>query len=264
MKSILPIGLSPFDDRRALGAELADLQIMLARQFLREVRSDLFDDPVAERIYSAMRLVRRDNGHHAPRNVALLFFAEEPSRWFRGAVIEAAVFADGAGGETIEEQRFTGPLPFQLRQALTWLEGRSVRRIEKQATRPEARAWVSYPALALREALVNAVYHRSYEDSVEPTKVYVYPDRIEVISYPGPVDGLEAEHFASDAAVPPVPARNRRIGELLKELRLAESRGTGVPKIRRAMHDNGSPPPRFDFDHARSYFRVTLPVYRGD
>ncbi len=46
-----------------------------------------------------------------------------------------------------------------------------------------------------------------------------------------------------------------------KELRLAESRGTGIPRIFRTMADNGSPTPGFDFDEARSYFRVTLPAH---
>jgi ATP-dependent DNA helicase RecG len=48
---------------------------------------------------------------------------------------------------------------------------------------------------------------------------------------------------------------------LLKELRLTEMRGTGLPKIRRKMGENGSPEPIFDFDDARTYFRVTLPVH---
>ncbi|MFL6199399.1 MAG: ATP-binding protein [Thermoanaerobaculia bacterium] len=112
-----------------------------------------------------------------------------------------------------------------------------------------------------RECLVNAVYHRSYEGEPEPTKVYLYPDRMEIINYPGPMPGIEREHFRPGAGIPPVPARNRRIGELLKELRLAEARGTGVPKVFRAMENNGSPPPRFDFDDARTYFRVTLPAH---
>ena len=58
-----------------------------------------------------------------------------------------------------------------------------------------------------------------------------------------------------------MPARNRRIGGFLKELKLAESRGTGVPKIRRHMSESGSPEPRFDFDEAHTYFRVILPVH---
>ncbi|MFZ1983786.1 MAG: ATP-binding protein, partial [Desulfatitalea sp.] len=55
--------------------------------------------------------------------------------------------------------------------------------------------------------------------------------------------------------------RNRRIGEFLKELDLTEGRATGIPKILRAMKDNGSPPPEFEFDEDHSYFQVRLLVH---
>ncbi|MEW6221027.1 MAG: RNA-binding domain-containing protein [Thermodesulfobacteriota bacterium] len=251
----------PFDDRRAFGATSNDLRVALAREFLHDVRSDLAHEPDAERIYAGMRLTRPQNGQTAPRNVGLLFFSDDPQRWLRGARIEVVQFADDAGGNTIEEKVFLGPLHHQIRQCLTWLDNLTTRHLQKEKGLPEARGWVSYPSSAMREALVNAVYHRSYEDAPEPTKVYLYPDRAEVISYPGPVDGIEREHFGSERPLPPVPARNRRIGELLKELRLAEGRGTGIPKIFRSMRDNGSPPPQFDFDPGRTYFRVTLPAH---
>ena len=124
------------------------------------------------------------------------------------------------------------------------------------------RGWVSYPQVAFREALVNAVYHRAYRaDVVEPTKVFLYPNRVEVISYPGPVAGIEPHHLRPDAQIPPIPARNRRIGEFLKELDLAEGRFTGLPQMHDAMRRNGSPPPTFDFDANRTYFRTTLPAH---
>jgi len=113
----------------------------------------------------------------------------------------------------------------------------------------------------MEEALVNAVYHRGYEGPPEPIKVYLYPDRMEIISYPGPVAGLQLEHFLGGRNIPAVPARNRRIGEFLKELRLAEGRGTGIPKIRRKMRENGSPEARFLFDEERTYFQSILPVH---
>ena len=95
----------------------------------------------------------------------------------------------------------------------------------------------------------------------EPVKVYLYPDRMEVISYPGPVPGIQPSYFKSGEALPPVAARNRRIGDFLKELRLAEKRGSGIPKIQRQMRQNGSPEARFDFDETRTYFRTILPVH---
>ncbi|MBL8221507.1 MAG: hypothetical protein JNL62_19890, partial [Bryobacterales bacterium] len=50
-------------------------------------------------------------------------------------------------------------------------------------------------------------------------------------------------------------------GELLKDLQLAEKRNSGVPKIKRSMRENGSPEPVFEFDDARTWFRVTLPAH---
>ena len=47
----------------------------------------------------------------------------------------------------------------------------------------------------------------------------------------------------------------------VKELELAEGRSTGVPKILRAMRQNGSPEPVFESDEDRTWFLVRLPVH---
>ena len=252
----------PWDDRRAFDAHVGDLRPDLVRRFLREVGSGLGDDPDPEAVYRRMRITVRANDHELPRNVGLLFFSDDPERWFRGARIEVVQFPDGPGGNTLVEHVFRGALVPQIRDCLRHLEGLTATLIRKHDDRFKASASRSYPSVAVREALVNAVYHRGYQaDTPEPTKVYLYPDRMEITSYPGPVPGVEAEHFRPGVSTPPAPARNRRIGEFLKELELAEGRLTGVGKIFAAMAGNGSPPPDFDFDPGRSYFRVTLPIH---
>ena len=252
----------PWDDRRAFDAHVLDLRPDLVRRFLREVGSALGDDPDPEAIYRRMRITLRANDHELPRNVGLLFFSDDPDRWFRGARIEVVEFPDGPGGNTLVERTFRGALVAQIRDCLRHLEGLTATLIRKHDDRFKVSSSKSYPPVAVREALVNAVYHRGYQaDTPEPTKVYLYPDRMEITSYPGPVSGVEAEHFRHDVSTPPAPARNRRIGEFLKELELAEGRLTGVGKIFAAMARNGSPPPGFDFDPGRSYFRVTLPIH---
>ncbi|WP_338847884.1 RNA-binding domain-containing protein [Massilia sp. W12] len=252
----------PFDDRRALQASVLDIRETKVREFLHDIDSGLVDEIDTKTLYRALRIAEPVNGHDAPRNAGLLFFSQNPEQWFPGARIEVVQFTGDATGNVLEEKIFKHrPLHEQLRECLAYLENLSVRMIQKLPGRTQAGHWVSYPLPALREALVNAVYHRSYEDTYEPTKVYLYPDRMEIISYPGPVPGIELRHLHGDEPIPPVPARNRRIGEFLKELKLAEGRGTGIPKVRRTMAQNGSPPPRFDFDEARSFFRVTLGVH---
>ena len=251
----------PFDDRinRVVGVD--DVSERLVKRFLTDTGSEIGQTvPFSRGVYSRMQLTSRLNAHEAPRNVALLFFTDDPHQIFPGAQIDIVQFADDAGGDLIEEKTIQGPLHQQVRVALSYLESLGGTIIEKVPGRAEANRMVTYPYEAIREAVVNAVYHRSYEE-VEPTKVYLYPDRMEITSYPGPVHGVELFHFEGGGAVPAVPARNRRIGGFLKELKLAESRGTGVPKIRRHMKESGSAEPRFDFDDSRTYFRVILPVH---
>jgi ATP-dependent DNA helicase RecG len=251
----------PFDDRRAPQAVLEDLREARVREFLHEIRSGLLEETAAAKIYRQMRISQRVNSHEVPKNVGLLFFSDNPESWFPGARIEVVQFAGDAAGNIMEEKTFRGPLHTQIRDTLNYLANISTQHIEKRTNTPETHGWVSYPMQALDEMVVNAIYHRSYEGISEPTKIYLYPDRIEVISYPGPVPGIELEHLTGERPLPPVPARNRRIGEFLKELRLAEGRGTGIPKIYRSTRENGSPDPRFDFDASRTYFRVTLPAH---
>jgi len=57
--------------------------------------------------------------------------------------------------------------------------------------------------------------------------------------------------------------RDRRIGEFLKELNLTEGRGTGIPKILRAIQKNGSPLPVFETDDDRTYFVARFPIHPG-
>jgi ATP-dependent DNA helicase RecG len=167
----------PFDDRRTLAATAEDIREMKVREFLRDVRSGLLEEKDTREIYRRMRIVEQVNGHLAPRNIGLLMFSENADHWFRGARIEAVRFAADAEGDVIEERVFSGGIHEQLRRALDYLEGISGTFTEKQPDSFHAKVWSVWPMPALREALVNAVYHRGYDGIPEPVKVYLYPDR---------------------------------------------------------------------------------------
>ena len=252
----------PWDDRRALNADIDDLREVRVREYLRDVNSGLRNESREREVYRRLRITTKVNDHEAPRNVGLLFFSRNPARWFRGAGIEVVQFTADRAGDVQEERVFGGGLVDQLQDCLTYLENLSTYHLRKQQDRTQVKGWVSYPMPALRETLVNALYHRGYDvDQPEPTKVYLYPSRVEVISYPGPVAGIEPHHLLPGAKVRAVPARNRRIGEFLKELGVAEGRLSGLPKVFQAMEANGSPAPEFDFDEQRTVFQATLPAH---
>ena len=262
------IGLTakvPFDDRICHKADLEDLKQPLIRSFLKEVGSSLFEEvgklPLAE-LCRQLAVVEGGDEYLKPRNVGILFFNDNPQdrEFFPYARIEVVQFLDGLGGDNLEEKTFTGPLHQQLRDALTYLKNVVIKeRVTKVKGQAEARHRVNYPYEAIEEALVNAVYHRSYELR-EPIEVRVNPDKIEILSYPGP-DASIANDALNKKRIVARRYRNRRIGEFLKELGLTEGRATGIPKIYDSMERNGSPRPHIETDEGRTHFLIVLPVH---
>ncbi len=111
----------PWDSRAALNATVDDLSETLVREHLRACESALLDESDTRTIYRKMDIVRRVNDHEVPRNVALLFFSRDPTRWFPGAKIETSILRTGAGGDALDENQFKGGVAEQVRDCLHYL-----------------------------------------------------------------------------------------------------------------------------------------------
>ena len=252
----------PFDDRYHQAASLDDLSPRLIERFLRDVGSDL----ALETGLSTETLGRRMNivGGPAeacfPKNVGLLFFNEAPHRFFPTTQIDVVWFPDGPGGDRFEEKEFRGPVAVILREAIEFIDRNYLKEtVIKHPRQPEAERFRNFPLAAIEEALVNAIYHRSYEER-EPVEVRITPQELTILSFPGADRSIRMEDLQTGRAISR-RYRNRRIGEFLKELDLAEGRSTGIPKILRAMRENGSPAPVFESDDDRIWFLTRLPVH---
>lgn len=55
--------------------------------------------------------------------------------------------------------------------------------------------------------------------------------------------------------------RNRRLGELLKELDLSEGHSSGIPTIQEELEKNGSPRAEFFTDEDRRAMRTRIPIH---
>lgn len=252
----------PFDDRIQHHAEIQNLSLTLIQSFLQEVGSNLFEQTTHLSLADLCRLMQIAKGpdeYLKPVNIGLLLFSQNPQKWFRGACIEVVIYNDDIG-DSFSEKRFTGPVHQQLKEALRYIQmiviKEEVRKIPNQA---EALRFFNYPYEAIEEALANAVYHRSYE-LLNPIEVNIRPDRIEIISFPGPLPPMNQSNLQSRQIVAK-DYRNRRIGDFLKELKLTEGRGTGFPKIHKAMQRNGSPAPIFETDADKVYFLTILNIH---
>jgi ATP-dependent DNA helicase RecG len=253
----------PFDDRQCQKADLDALRLSMIRSYLKEVGSELYEDSAQMPLLDLCRQMNIVDGADEfvkPRNVGLLFFSEDPTRFIPGAHIDVVIFPNGPGGDVLIEKTFRGPIQEQIRDALRYIENRVVReKVIKHPGKAEATRFFSYPMTSIEEALVNAMYHRGY-DQREPVEVRINPEGIEIISYPGPDPSIRLESLSGGKIIAR-RYRNRRIGEFFKELELTEGRSTGIPKMRAAMARNGSPEPSFSTDELRTHFLVELPVH---
>jgi predicted HTH transcriptional regulator len=111
-----------------------------------------------------------------------------------------------------------------------------------------------YPEEAVREAIVNAIAHRNYEDRARSILVEVFFDRI-VISSPGlPPKPLTLAKLRRGKYRP--CSRNPVLAQCLASLKLMEQRGSGLGRMKAAMLDHGLDVPEFDSEDG--YFQLTL------
>ena len=253
----------PFDDRFNQTAGTNDLSLRLMGEFLHEVGSDLADESrelSAEALGRKMNVVGGPAETALPKNVGLLFFNDHPERFFPATQIDVVWFPEGAGGDRFDEKTFAGPLAHIARDALSHIHANYLKQtVVKHPDRAEADRFWNYPYAAIEEAVVNAVYHRSYEIR-EPIEVRITPEDLVVLSFPGPDRSIRMADLRKGKAVSR-RYRNRRIGEFLKELDLTEGRSTGISKILKVMKGNHSPAPEFETDDDRTYFLIRLPVH---
>lgn len=97
-----------------------------------------------------------------------------------------------------------------------------------------------------REAWVNACLHNQWSSLVPPA-IYIFPDRMEIISMGGLPNNLSKEEFFSGVSRPV----NRSLMRIMGQLGLIEQTGHGVPEIIKKYS-------REAFDIAENHITVTL------
>jgi len=110
---------------------------------------------------------------------------------------------------------------------------------------------IGLPLRVLREAVVNALIHRSYKEN-SPIQIIRYPNRIEIIN---PGFSLKTEEQLGE---PGSVNRNPYISAIFHETNLAETKGSGIRTMRRLMEGVSMMPPTFESDRENNRFTVRL------
>jgi ATP-dependent DNA helicase RecG len=111
---------------------------------------------------------------------------------------------------------------------------------------------VGLPGQVLREAIVNALMHRSYRLHTQPVQVIRYNNRIEILN---PGYSLKPEDQLGEPGSRP---RNPFIAAVFHDTNLAETKGSGIRTMRRLMDTAGMVPPTFESNHSADQFTTRL------
>ncbi len=182
-----------------------------------------------------------------PRNFAVLLFGRNVQAHVAGGYSLFSIYAGTDRSEPhAERNELAGTLIDQARHLIELLDVQSYVAFDKtNRASPNA---VKYPPRALHEAMINALAHRDYE-IIEPTRVTVFSDRVEVLSPGSLPTGIAPEEFREGRA--PAKWRNQSLAWFLNRLQLAQAEGQGIPTILRSMREEGCPPPRFQLNEVQ-------------
>jgi predicted HTH transcriptional regulator len=253
--------LEPFDRRICQTATIADLDLIALRDALQRMKyfdanfgldDFLKEDRALSPLVPSLCAREALTGILRPRNFAILLFGREPQNFIAGSYSIFSIYPGEDRSEVnAERHELTGNLIAQSGRLIELLNVQAYTKFDKSdIIAPNA---LKYPRRALNEAIVNALVHRDYE-LVDPNRVTVFSNRIEILSFGSLPDGIQPSEFQEGKASP--RWRNQSLAWFMMKLQLAQAEGQGIPTILRTMREEGCPPPEFDLNDTRVLCRL--------
>ncbi len=236
-----------FDAQPCLGSSIQDLSTALFTIEYRglAVARDVIEEnhhPLEQQLAS-LRFFDLKNG--CPTHAGILLFGLDVRRWLPGAYIQfLRVDGDSLAAPIINDKEIDGDLLTVLRELDALIDAQLVQfPVPTSRTALREQMVESYPRLAVRELLMNAVMHRDYS-STAPLRITWLNDRLEIQSPGGLYGEASPENFPVQTSY-----RNPTLAEALKALGYVNRYGRGVLRAQEALRQNGSAPADFRFDH---------------
>ena len=113
-----------------------------------------------------------------------------------------------------------------------------------------------YPITALKEAVINALVHRDYQEK-ENILIRMFDDRIEIVSPGELLRPLTIEKLEKLDYEP--KSRNKTIVDVLLRKKLMDKRGSGILRMKQAMKKWGLPEPEYNENTGYFVIKFTGP-----
>ncbi|SFB15034.1 RNA-binding domain-containing protein [Selenomonas ruminantium] len=152
--------------------------------------------------------------------------------------VQCGVFRGSSRALLVGRQEFQGPIQKQVQDVYEYV-------LTKCGLRTEIRGLYRYdsyefPKESLREAIVNAVVHRSYLEHSDIT-VFLYDDRLEITSPGGLLQTVTIERIKEGYS----KVRNRALTDAFIYMNLIDQYGSGIPRILEEFRQEGLVEPQF-------------------
>ena len=269
-------GIAPTSDENEIAEQTIEATSAFESRPLDRVRWRDLDHDVARRLIAAAEQRKPDDlsgeelltgaalrglvwhepvtGDHYATAAGIVLLGKDPSAVFPQCRILADAYrGTEPDGDPRDHQDIRAPMPVAVDRALAFVDVNTrhpMRIVGLNRVRID-----EYPEEALREAVVNAVAHRQYEDAGRKILIEVFADRV-VVSSPG---------------LPPAPitlaslrrgkyrpcSRNPLLAQCLSYFHRIEERGSGFRRMTGQMLDHGLDRPLIGMD--TGYFQVTFP-----
>jgi ATP-dependent DNA helicase RecG len=198
-----------------------------------------------------------DTKQECPTNAGILVFGINPEFHLPGAYVQYVRFVGKDMTSDVDfEKKFSGALITGLRSMDDFIKNIIVKERPVRGDSFQERIIRNYSYWALRELIMNAVMHRSYEANA-PIYIYEFSDRIEILNPGGLYGDANAQNFpnASDY-------RNVVLAEAMKTLGYVNRFNYGVKRAIEELEKNGNGRPDFDLTLGTK-FKVSIAISRA-
>jgi ATP-dependent DNA helicase RecG len=270
-------GIAPTSDENQIAEQTIEATSLFESQRLARLRWQDLDHEVLRRLIAAAE--NRDAGSLSSADLmsgtsarglswhdygtsetyataaGIVLLAKDPSIVFPQCRILADAYrSTEADGDPRDHEDIRAPMPLAIDRAIAFID-RNTRHPMRIVGLNRVRL-DEYPVDGLREALVNAVAHRQYEDAGRKILLEVFADRV-VPSSPGlPPKPITIASLRRGKYRP--CSRNPVLAQCLSYFHRIEERGSGFRRMRDQMLDHGLDPPLLGTD--MGYFQV---VFQG-
>lgn len=268
-------GIAPTSDENAVAEQTIEATSTFESQPLDRVRWSALDRAVIRSLIGAAESRSPDNlsedellagaslrglvwhdpasREHYATAAGIVLAANDPSSVFPHCRILADAYRGlEPDGNPRDHEDIRAPMPVAINRAVTFIDRNT--RHPMRVVGLNRVTLDEYPVEALREALVNAVAHRQYEDGGRKVMIEIFADRV-VVSSPGlPPAPITLANLRKGKYRP--CSRNPVLAQCLSYFHRLEERGSGFRRMRDQMLDHGLGAPSIGTE--TGYFQVTF------